>query len=393
MSKIAVITGSRAEYGLLSPLIKKIDQSDIFDLLLIVTGAHLSQDYGFTKSEIEAEGFSDLIEVDIKLKSSDHADQASNQLDVATNMAEALNGMAKALHYHQPDLVIVLGDRYEIFCSVQAAMLMNIPVAHIHGGEVTEGAIDDAMRHSISKMSHLHFTSTDIYRQRVIQLGEHPDRVFNVGSLGYENILNCPLLSKTELEDDLKFKFRDKNILITHHPVTISSEYDHEIDYILDAVDQIGAEVGMIFTSSNSDAGGMSITTKVKAFSDNREHCLYVDNLGLTRYLSVMKQVNGMIGNSSSGVIEAPAMGIWSLNIGPRQDGRLMPESVINAHADDNLLPILINLLNNGLPEREQQETHYFGNGQTSENILKIISNCNFKSLIKKTFYNLELEK
>lgn len=385
MPKLAVITGTRAEYGLLSPLINRIDQSEEFELLLCVTGAHLSADYGFTKTEIEADGHSNFIEVDIH--------PGPERADVANSMAEALRGMTAVFEHHQPDLVIVLGDRYEIFATVQAAMLTNIPVAHIHGGEVTEGAIDDAMRHSITKMSHLHFTAATTYRDRVIQLGEHPERVFNVGSLGHENILTHPLMPRHQLEDDLNFTFLDQNILVTHHPVTASGDYNHEIDQLLTALSRIGPDIGIIFTASNADVGGKAITAKVKAFAEQRDHCLFVENLGLSRYLSVMKQVDGLVGNSSSGVIEAPVMGAWTLNIGPRQNGRLKADSVVDAPADEHLISRLVELLNKTHPAAQNNSSRIGGDGLTSAHILNIISATDLSSLAMKSFYDATMER
>ena len=338
MPKIAVITGTRAEYGLLKPLITRLEEHTKFDLQLYVTGTHLSSEHGHTVDEIIADGFNDFIAVDIAT--------GETVIDVASSMANCLKSMVAAFSKNKPDMIIVLGDRYEIFAAAQAAMLLNIPLGHIHGGEVTEGAIDDAMRHCITKIAHLHFTAAEPYRRRIIQLGECPDRIYNTGSLGYENILNVPSLSLEEIERELNFKFQEHNLLLTHHPVTSSQTFKHEIDHILQALEQLGPNIGIVMTAANADSGGMEIIRKKQEFAKRNPNSCFVPNLGIARYLTVMRLVDGLVGNSSSGIIEAPFLGKWTLNIGPRQHGRLRAETVVDCKATDNLSEVSNVLVN-----------------------------------------------
>lgn len=381
MLRLAVITGTRAEYGLLSPLIRKIEENESCKLQLFVTGAHLSQEFGYTVSEIISDGRKDYIPIQTTL--------GTTAIDVASSMAQILNRATEAFHKHQPDLVVVLGDRYEIMATVQAAMLLNIPIAHIHGGEVTRGAIDDQMRHCITKMSHLHFTASNAYRDRVIQLGEHPDTVFAFGSLGHENILKQPMMARTDLEKDIGFKFYEKNILVAYHPVTALTSNDYEIDNLLGAINKIGESIGVIFSGSNADVGGAEISSKFQKFAKDRSNCLFVNSFGMMKFLSVMNQVDGMVGNSSSGIIEAPLMGIWTLNIGARQAGRSRTESIVDSNADDNLTSILLDLLDGTHPATKCMKTQGWGDGNTSDSILKTIMSTDLSKLIPKLFWDL----
>lgn len=383
MPEIAVITGTRAEYGLLKPLIRRLQRHDSFNLQLYVTGTHLSSDHGHTVDEIIADGLDDFTTVDIA--------PGKTVSDTASSMALCLERMVAAFSWRHPDLIIVLGDRYEIFATVQAAMLLNIPVAHIHGGEITKGAIDDAMRHGITKMAHLHFTAAEAYRQRVIQMGEHPERVFNTGSLGYENILTAPLLSQDEIEQDLDFKFRNHNLLVTHHPVTSSQEYLLEIDHILQVLDRLGSDTGIIMTAANADPGGLEIIHKKQEFAKKHGNCLYIPNLGMAHYYSVMRLVDGLVGNSSSGVIEAPFLGKWTLNIGPRQHGRLKAETVVDCDATDDLAVLLRQLIDRTHPAATHGVSSLFGDGNASLKIIAELEKLDPFELGMKSFFDMSV--
>ena len=324
MRKICVVTGSRAEYGLLSGIMRSIKEDPELELQIIATNMHLSPEFGLTYREIERDGF--IINKKVyMLLSSDTANATAKSVGLG------FMGFADAYEDLKPDMVMVLGDRYEIISAVSTALFFKIPVAHLHGGEITEGAYDDCIRHSITKMSHLHFTSTEEYRKRVIQLGEQPDRVFNVGAPGIENIKKISLMSKEELEDSLGFKLGDKSLEITYHPVTLEdSTAEEQIQNLLDCLDEI-PEYKIIFTLPNSDTDGRIIIKKINDYvAANPNRAIAFPSLGLRRYLSTLKYVSAVVGNSSSGIIEVPSFGIPTLNIGDRQKGRVAALSVYN---------------------------------------------------------------
>ena len=320
MRKICVVTGTRAEYGLMSRLIRLINDSDKTQLQLIATNMHLSPRFGNTYLEIEADG----IKIDKKVPIIDDS-APDTAVETLYSMSKALSGFAEAYAELKPDLVVVLGDRYEILAAATAALIERIPVAHLHGGEITEGAYDDAIRHSITKMSHLHFTSTEEYRRRVIQLGEQPERVFNVGALGVENIKKLPLMSKEEIEREIDFEIDGNTILVTYHPVTLGNRTAKEdIDDFIAALEE-RKDLRVIFTMPNSDTGGQFIVDAINGFvTRNSDRAKAYKSLGVLRYLSVMKQVAAVVGNSSSGLLEVPSFGIPTLNIGDRQNGRIL---------------------------------------------------------------------
>ena len=330
MRKICVITGTRAEYGLLSRLMRMIKDSDMTQLQVVATNMHLSPKYGNTYKEIEADGFT----IDKRVPIID--EQATNDgHSTVLEMSRALSGFADAYRDLNPDMVVVLGDRYEILAAAAAALIMRIPIAHISGGDVTEGAFDDAIRHSITKMSQLHFPSTEEYRKRVIQLGEQPDRVFNVGALGVENIKKMPLMSKVEIENEIGFSIDDNTILVTYHPVTLGNRTaKDDIEDFVAALEE-HKDLRVIFTMPNSDTGSKFIVDAVNDFvAKNPERAKAYKSLGVVRYLSVMRQVAAVVGNSSSGLVEVPSFGIPTLNIGDRQKGRLAADSVYNCSPD-----------------------------------------------------------
>ena len=383
MRKICVITGSRAEYGLLSGLMRAIKEDESLELQIIATNMHLSPEFGLTYKEIERDGFFINKKVEMLL-SSDTANATTKSVGLATI------GFADAYEDLKPDMIVVLGDRYEILAAVSAALFYKIPVAHLHGGEITEGAYDDCIRHAITKMSHLHFTSTEEYRQRVIQLGEDPKRVFNVGAPGIENIKKVPLMDKKELESTLDgFTFNDKTILITYHPVTLeNSTAEEQIQNLLSALNEY-PDIKIIFTLPNSDTDGRVIIRLINEYvSMHQEKAIAYPSLGLKRYLSALQFVKAVVGNSSSGIIEVPSFGIPTLNIGDRQKGRIAADSVINCGTSKkDILDGLDNVLNSNPKEIHNP---YEGKNTTAD-ILHVLKTYSLEGLIQKTFYNLKL--
>ena len=323
MKKIAIITATRAEYGMLKPLIQALNQEPEFDVRLIVTGAHLSEAYGNTYKLIEADGIkiSEKINIPIDTKS---------PYEISVCMAEAIVKFAEYFRNNRPDMLIVLGDRYEIPAFCIAATNARIPIIHLHGGETTEGAVDEVMRHAITKMSHLHFTSTEAYRNRVIQMGELPERVYNVGALGVENVLNMKLLSFEELRTGLGCSLKREYAVLTFHPVTLENDTaEQQIMELLYAIDMF-PQIDFICTKANADAGSGIINDKLEEYAINHNNVHLFDSLGSLRYLSSLKNAKFVIGNSSSGIIEAPSFHIPTINIGNRQRGRIRSESVID---------------------------------------------------------------
>lgn len=386
MRKICVVTGTRAEYGLMSRLIRLINDSDKTQLQLIATNMHLSPRFGNTYLEIEADG----IKIDKKVPIIDDS-APDTAVETLYSMSRALYGFAEAYAELKPDLVVVLGDRYEILAAATAALIERIPVAHLHGGEITEGAYDDAIRHSITKMSHLHFTSTEEYRKRVIQLGEQPERVYNVGALGVENIKKLPLMSKEEIEKEIDFKIDGNTILVTYHPVTLGNRTAKEdIDDFIAALEE-RKDLRVIFTMPNSDTGGQFIVDAINGFVNrNAERAKAYKSLGVLRYLSVMKQVAAVVGNSSSGLLEVPSFGIPTLNIGDRQNGRIAAESVYNCSPDkESVLNGLDKVLSKEFREFAYVVRNPYEKANTAEEIFKVISTYPLDGLNQKKFYNI----
>lgn len=324
MKKICIVTGTRAEYGLLKPIIEKVHRADGMELQLVVTGMHLSAEFGLTYREIEEDGYPIRTKIEMLL-SSDTA------VGITKSMGIALLGFADYFESNRPDIVVALGDRYEMLVVATAAMVAGIPIAHIHGGEKTEGAIDEAIRHSITKMSQLHFTTTEEYRNRVIQLGEQPETVYNVGALGIENIKTVKLMGKRELEESLGFEFTDHTIMLTYHPVTMEAQTaEKQFGNILDAIDR-RRDLFVIFTKANSDTDGRIINRMIDEYAaKNSNRCRVYTSLGQLRYLSALQFCRVVVGNSSSGIIEAPSFHIPTVNIGIRQQGRVRADSVID---------------------------------------------------------------
>ena len=382
MRKICVVTGSRAEYGLLSGLMHAIKNDPTLELQIIATNMHLSPEFGLTYRNIEQDGFTINKKV-VMLLSSDTANATAKSVGLG------FIGFADAYEDLQPDMVVVLGDRYEIISAVSTALFYKIPVAHLHGGEITEGAYDDCIRHSITKMSHLHFTSTEEYRQRVVQLGEDPNRVFNVGAPGIENIKKVPLMSKDELEATLDgFTLGDKALLVTYHPVTLeNSTAEEQIKNLLAALDEY-PEYKIIFTLPNSDTDGRVIIKLINEYvAKHPGRAVSYPSLGLRRYLSALQFVKAAVGNSSSGIIEVPSFGIPTLNIGDRQRGRLAAESVVNCGTSkDDILAGLEKVLN---AEPNEIYNPYEGKNTTAD-ILQVLKTYPLEGLIQKSFYNLK---
>ena len=322
-----MVTGTRAEYGLLRPLMKLIHSTDEFELQVLITGMHLSPEFGETWKEIAEDGFPVSAKVEMLLS----ADSATT---VGQSTGIGIMGCTREFERLSPDIVVVLGDRFETFAAVTSCLFLNIPVAHIHGGELTEGAFDDSLRHSITKMSYLHFTATEVYRQRVIQLGESPDRVWNVGAPALDSIEEIPRLTQLELEASLGFNFREKNALITFHPETLGEESSIDQFCSLLAAFEAFPELGLIFTYPNADTEGRALIKELESFvSKNSGRVCAVDSLGQQRYFSVIELVDVVVGNSSSGLIEVPFFGKPTINIGNRQKGRIIGSTVFNCEA------------------------------------------------------------
>lgn len=382
--KICVVTGSRAEYGLLSGLMQKIKGHETLELQVIATNMHLSPEFGLTYQEIEKDGFFINKKVEMLL-SSDTANATTKSVGLATI------GFADAYEDLQPDMLLVLGDRFEILAAVSAALFYKIPVAHLHGGEITEGAYDDCIRHAITKMSHLHFTSTEKYRKRVIQLGEQPSKVFNVGAIGVENIKNASLLSKVELEESLKFSLGDQSLLVTFHPVTLEhATAEEQCKNLLSALEDF-PEYKVLFTLPNSDTDGRIIMKLIQEFVvKHKEHSIAFTSLGKVRYLSALHYVSAVVGNSSSGIIEVPSFGIPTLNIGDRQKGRIAADSVINCGTSTiEIKEGLNNIFSKEVKRIAELKNNPYEKEGTTLAILQILATAPLGGLIQKSFYNL----
>lgn len=388
MRKICIITGTRAEYGILSHLMHLIEHCDDLHLQIIATNMHLSPEFGLTYKEIENDGF--LINKKVHMLISSDTENAT-----VKSIGLASIGFADAYDDLKPDLILILGDRYEMLAAATAALIYKIPVAHLHGGEITEGAYDDSIRHSITKMSHLHFTSTNEYRKRVIQLGESPDRVFNVGALGVENILDTPFLSKKELEDSLGFNLENKSLLVTFHPVTLENiSSEEQFKNLLSVLKEYVGEYRIIFTMPNSDTDGRVIMQLINKFvSESNGGASVYASLGRLRYFSALKYVDAVIGNSSSGIIEVPSFGIPTLNIGDRQKGRISASSVFNCGINvEQIRQGMSVVLSYDMKKRALSKENPYKKEGTSLKILDILSKYPIDNIIRKSFYNINYD-
>ena len=385
MKKICIVTGTRAEYGLLKPVIEKVYRADDMELQLAVTGMHLSSEFGLTYREIEQDGYPISMKIEMLL-SSDTA------VGITKSMGVALIGFADYFANKRPDIVIILGDRYEMLMAASAAMIARIPIAHIHGGEKTEGAVDEAIRHCITKMSHLHFTSTEEYRKRVIQLGEQPQNVYNVGALGIEGIRMLKLMQKEELEKDLGFYFREHTIMVTYHPVTLENMTSKEqFGNLLCVIDR-HKDIFVIFTKANSDRDGRIINHMIDEYAvHNSDRCKTFTSLGQLRYLSALQFCAAVVGNSSSGIVEAPSFGIPTVNIGDRQKGRLSSESVIHCESSmEEIEKALVLALSENFRKKAEKVENLYEKAGTSDVIIKVIRDSLDKGIdIKKKFYDI----
>lgn len=386
--KICVVTGTRAEYGLLKPLISKIKEDPAFTLQLLVTGAHLSPEFGLTYRQIESDGF----HIDKKVEMLLSADTSSA---IVKSMGIGLIGYADAFQELQPDLLIILGDRYEMLAVASSALIFRIPIAHIHGGEITEGAYDDAIRHSITKMSALHFTSTEKYRQRVIQLGEHPDRVFNVGAIGLDNFRSLTLLSKDEIEKELSIHFNKFNYLVGFHPETLSNiSAETQFKELLSAID-IQKDSFFIFTKANADTDGRVINQMMEKYvASNPQKAVLFSSLGSLRYLSIMKHVTAIVGNSSSGIVEAPSAHTATINIGNRQKGRIQAESIINSLIKrESILNAFETVKGEQFQNKIMRTVNPYGSGVASIQIVQVLKHIDLHNLQTKSFNDVADER
>jgi GDP/UDP-N,N'-diacetylbacillosamine 2-epimerase (hydrolysing) len=380
--KICIITGTRAEYGLLRWIMQGIKADAELTLQVIATGMHLSPEFGLTYKAIEQDGF----QIDRKVEMLTSSDTA---VGIAKSMGLGLIGFADALNELKPDLIMVLGDRFEIFAAVSAAMVARIPVAHLHGGEATEGLIDESIRHSITKMSQIHFVAADTYRQRVIQLGEQPDRVFLVGGLGIDSIKHLQLLTRSELEDSLDFKLGIKNLMVTFHPVTLeTATAANQMQELLSAL-AVLKDTHLIFTLPNADTDGRALIEMVQNFIQRHPNARAFKSLGQLRYLSCIAQVDGVLGNSSSGLTEVPSFKKGTINIGDRQRGRLQADSVINCEpTQDNITNALNQLYSEDFQVLLGGVTNPYGEGGASQSIISILKSVSLDGILKKRFHD-----
>jgi GDP/UDP-N,N'-diacetylbacillosamine 2-epimerase (hydrolysing) len=384
--KICIFTGTRAEYGLLKPLMDSIRQESDLQLQILATGMHLSPEFGTTKTLIEQDGFVIDEQVEMLLSS-------DSPVGTSKSMGLGLIGYSEALQRLHPDIVVILGDRFESMTMACVCMNHRIPVAHLHGGETTQGAVDEAFRHSITKMSHLHFTSTQEYRKRVIQLGEHPDRVFNVGAIGIENIKNLPLLTKAELNKSIEFDLGDKYFLVTVHPVTLeSSTAEEQFKNLLSALDSACSDSAkIIFTKANADTGGRIINQLIDEYvSNNPKRSITFTSMGQLRYLSAMKHCMAVVGNSSSGIVEAPSFNVPTVNIGDRQKGRVRARSVTDcAPSQDAIQKALAKSRSEEFRQSLKDMVNPYEQKNTVEQILHVLKTAGLSNIIKKEFFDI----
>ena len=380
--KIIVVTGTRAEYGLLKRLINLIDHDEKFILNIIVTGSHLSKKHGNTYKEIEQDGYINNYKINIGI---------DNDLpeDISKSTASAINGFSEAYKNINPDLVIILGDRYELLGAAISAMFYKIPIAHIHGGELTYGAIDDLIRHSLTKMSHIHFVATEEYKKRVIQLGENPKYVYNVGGLGVDAIQNIQLLNKNQIEFELGIPISEKLFIITYHPVTIENNEEYEVAQLLKAISDF-SEYQIIFTMPNADQNNKVITKLIKEYIKNRKNSYLFSSLGQLKYLSCVALSNVVIGNSSSGILEVPSFKIPTVNIGSRQSGRVKSASIIDCKAEyTSIFNSIKKALSSDFKKDIKKMKNLYEKKDTSNSIYKILKNVALKEIIQKKFQDL----
>lgn len=387
MKRIGIMTGTRAEYGLLKSLMQEINKDNDLELYLIVSGMHLSPEFGMTYQEIEEDGFEINAKVEMLLSSDSPA-------GISKSIGLGVIGFADEFQRADLDMLILLGDRYEALSAAICAMVMRIPIAHLHGGEVTEGAIDEGIRHSITKMSYLHFTSTEQYRNRVIQLGENPERVFYVGALGVENIKKINLMTKEELERSIHFEIDENTVIVTYHPVTLENNtVEEQFLNLLEVLDR-NPKIRMIFTKANADTNGRIVNELIDKYAaQNSERACAFVSLGQKRYLSALKYCRIVIGNSSSGIIEAPSFGKPIINIGDRQKGRICADSVINCgYTQQEIQQAMETALTEEFENKARNCRNPYEKENTAANIISVIKDylLNDKIKLKKGFYDIK---
>jgi GDP/UDP-N,N'-diacetylbacillosamine 2-epimerase (hydrolysing) len=382
--RVALVTGTRAEYGLLQGLMKEIQADPDLDLQLVVTGMHLAPEFGLTWQDIEKDGFTIDRTIDMLLSS-------DTPLGTAKSMGLGMIGLADALSSLAPDIVVLLGDRFEMLSAAAAALVLGIPIAHIHGGEITLGAMDDAIRHGITKMSHLHFTAAEPYRKRVVQLGEDPARVYNVGALGVENIRQMELMDQAELEDGIGMKLGPDSILVTFHPVTLEPGLSEpQFNELLSALDERPG-LRILFTAANADAEGRKINAMIETYvAENKDRSVFVHSLGQKRYLGALSCIGAMVGNSSSGLVEAPSFGLPTINIGRRQEGRIRAATVIDVPPERSaILAALDKALSKEFRESVKNSFNPYESPDTARRIKDAIKETDLSKLCPKMFYDL----
>lgn len=387
MKRIGIMTGTRAEYGLLKPLMQEINKDNDLELYLIVSGMHLSPEFGMTYKEIEEDGFEINAKVEMLLSSDSPA-------GISKSIGLGVIGFADEFQRADLDMLILLGDRYEALSAAICALVMRIPIAHLHGGELTEGAIDEGIRHSITKMSYLHFTSTEQYRNRVIQLGENPERVFYVGALGVENIKKINLMTKEELERSIHFEIDENTVIVTYHPVTLENNtVEEQFLNLLEVLDR-NPKIRMIFTKANADTNGRIVNELIDKYAaQNSERACAFMSLGQKRYLSALKYCRIVIGNSSSGIIEAPSFGKPIINIGDRQKGRICADSVINCgYTQQEIQQAMETALTKEFENKASNCRNPYEKENTAANIISVIKDylLNDKIKLKKGFYDIK---
>lgn len=378
--RVCVITGSRAEYGLLFWLLTDLRVDPAFDLQLVVTGMHLAPGFGNTVQEIENDGFSISSRVDMQMSGGTPA-------EIARSVGLGVIGLSDALEQLKPDIVVILGDRFEIFAAAQACMILNIPIAHIAGGDTTEGATDEAMRHAITKMAHLHFTTNERSAVRVRQLGENPARVFDVGSPGLDHLRRRPLLDRTALEQGLEDSLATRNLLVTFHPVTLQADSGlAEFDELLAALEQLDPAIKLWFSLPNADAGGRAMSSKLLAWvASHKSRARAYPSLGQLRYLSLMANVDAVVGNSSSGLYEAPSLGVPTVDIGDRQSGRLAAASVLHCVAERGAI---LRTVNRAMALDCAGTVSPYGDGRATDRIIEVLRSMpNRAELLRKSFH------
>lgn len=387
MKRIGIMTGTRAEYGLLKSLMQEINKDNDLELYLIVSGMHLSPEFGMTYKEIEEDGFEINAKVEMLLSSDSPA-------GISKSIGLGVIGFADEFQRADLDMLILLGDRYEALSAAISAMVMRIPIAHLHGGELTEGAIDEGIRHSITKMSYLHFTSTEEYRRRVIQLGENPERVFCVGAIGVENIKKINLMTKEELERSIHFEIDENTVIVTYHPVTLENNtVEEQFLNLLEVLDR-NPKIRMIFTKANADTNGRIVNELIDKYAaQNSERACAFMSLGQKRYLSALKYCRIVIGNSSSGIIEAPSFGKPIINIGDRQKGRICADSVINCgYTQQEIQRAMETALTEEFENKARNCRNPYEKENTATNIISVIKDylLNDKIKLKKGFYDIK---